>query len=49
MTEILDAETIAIFEHRLARKLKFLSKLRYPTDEDSKKLVKLAKIRDESQ
>jgi hypothetical protein len=44
MTEILDAETIAILEHRLARKLKLLPELRYPNDEESKKLVELAKF-----
>jgi len=44
MTGTPDTETLAIFERRLARKLKLLPKLRYPNDEDSKKLADLAEL-----
>jgi hypothetical protein len=44
----MDAELLAIFEHRLARRRKLLPnlKLRYPNDEESKKLAELAGIGD---
>jgi hypothetical protein len=46
MTGTVDAESLAIFEHRLARKLKLLPKLRYPNGEESKKLAELAELFD---